>query len=230
MNIYYIHFMGNYFDITEFAKTKHGRITILKEVDPIIEIRKRPNGKPFKAKVRQCLCRCDCGKEWLVWLKYIKSGRTKSCGCLNADYKKKAKSHGMGGRYSKASEYIIWASMIQRCTNPNEKCFKHYGGRGITVCEAWRKFENFFADMGKRPGPEYTIDRKKTNGNYEKSNCRWTKKLVQMNNKRNNHRIEYNGRIKTIAEWSRETGINISTLKNRIRNNWPVERAMMPRF
>lgn len=101
--------------------------------------------------------------------------------------------HGHGRRDKKRSPtYRSWDKMIQRCTNPNDAHYSYYGGRGITVCERWRKFENFLADMGERPigpGRGFTLDRyPNKNGNYEPDNCRWATWTEQMNNTRRNQR------------------------------------------
>ena len=88
-----------------------------------------------------------------------------------------AKTHGM----SRTLTYRIWATMIQRCENPNDRKYKYYGGRGISVCEHWHKFENFCADMGVKP-EGMTLDRMNNNGNYRPRNCRWTTYKEQNNN------------------------------------------------
>lgn len=80
-------------------------------------------------------------------------------------------------------EYRVWAGMIQRCTNPNNPKYDHYGGRGITICKEWRKFKNFYSDMGPKPTPEHSIDRINNDGNYEPSNCRWTTTKIQNYNR-----------------------------------------------
>lgn len=88
--------------------------------------------------------------------------------------------HGM----RKTSEYYTWASMKTRCQNPKYKSYDYYGGRGIKVCERWQKFPNFLEDMGRKPAPEYTLDRIDSNGDYEPNNCHWVKIHHQAVNKR----------------------------------------------
>ena len=121
--------------------------------------------------------------------------------------------------------YICWGHISQRCINPKMKDFHKYGGRGITVCERWQKFENFLADMGERPGPEYSIDRIDNNGNYEPGNCRWATKMEQAKNTRQNRWLEYGGVRLHFADWARRLHINQSSLHRRIKA-WGVERAL----
>jgi hypothetical protein len=129
------------------------------------------------------LCRCDCGKQSRVIGYMLKSGKTQSCGCAHhEETQKRATTHGKWG----TSEYQSWHAMLQRCGNSKHKNYKYYGGRGIKVCERWLKFENFFADMGKKPTPKHSIERNETNDGYNPENCRWATTVEQNNNTRRN--------------------------------------------
>lgn len=122
--------------------------------------------------------------------------------------------------------YRSWHRMLQRCQNPNATQWKHYGGRGITVCERWSRFEYFLEDMGLRPD-KFELDRIDVDGNYEKANCRWVTHKQNMNNTRGNRQVTYNGETKTMTEWAASLGIKMQTLWARFEDGWTVERALM---
>ena len=122
------------------------------------------------------VCTCSCGNTTTARTHHLLQGRKLSCGCLY----KETRGHWTHGM-SKMPVYEVWQAMIQRCTNPRNARYNDYGGRGITVCDHWLKFENFYEDMGEPNG--LTLDRIDNNGNYEKSNCRWTTYEVQNNNR-----------------------------------------------
>lgn len=130
-------------------------------------------------------CLCDCGKTVNVSTTHLTNGHTVSCGCSKAERLTRANLiHGQASGGG-TSEYNSWKAMLQRCENPNDKDWPSYGGRGISVCDRWRNsFLAFFSDMGLRPGPEYSIDRKDNDGNYTASNCRWATPSEQRLNQR----------------------------------------------
>jgi len=120
---------------------------------------------------------------------------------------------------------MAWYAMHRRCYNPKCSGYINYGARGIKVCAQWSVFEIFYKDMG--PSPIGTsLDRKNNNKGYYKTNCRWATRVQQENNRRNNVRITFKGRTQTLAEWSRELGINHSTLHNRSIKGLALDRKL----
>lgn len=185
------------------------------------------SGPVTKARAQKYfLCRCDCGRERLVWQADLRSGGSK--GCRSCAVAKKNTTHGNTRRGRMTPEYRAWAHMIGRCEDGNDVSFANYGGRGISVCARWRaSFANFLDDMGRRPTPGHSIDRKDSNGNYEPGNCRWATALEQGGNKRNNHVLTVGNESLPIAEWSRRTGISAGLILARVaRLGWTPERAV----
>lgn len=134
---------------------------------------------------------------------------------------KKSRKHGM----SFTPTYKIWSGMTKRCTNPNYFLYARYGGRGIKVCERWKKFENFLADMGERP-EGMSIERMDNDGDYSPENCRWASRVEQANNMSSNRFLEFQGVRHTCAEWARKIGIRYATLQDRLRQGWSVEDTL----
>lgn len=140
-------------------------------------------------RIARWICRCDCGVITNPLSgSALRSGETKSCGCLRSDVTAwRNTKHGTAPRGKRAPEYNAWKEMRKRCNNPNYKDYKHYGGRGIQVCKRWASYENFLADMGEKPEPKrlYSLDRYPNNdGNYEPRNCRWATQKQQIANQR----------------------------------------------
>lgn len=135
----------------------------------------------------QWWCQCDCGNRTLVRASYLRTGHTRSCGCLRREAGERQGPdnivHGHRANSSRSPTYHTWLNMIARCDNPSAISYRYYGARGITVCERWRNFENFLADMGERP-PGKTIDRKDNDKGYEPGNCRWATPAEQVANRR----------------------------------------------
>lgn len=164
------------------------------------------------------LCRCVCGSEREFQGSDLVRGRTQSCGCIGRE---RSTTHGSYG----SAEYNVWASMVQRCLNPKNDAFPRYGGRGITVCERWRDFANFFADMGPRP-PGLTLERTDNARGYEPGNCVWATHRDQSLNRRSNVVLTHAGRSMTARQWADERGLSYTALVQRIRAGWPASKAL----
>lgn len=158
------------------------------------------------------VCICDCGREKTVLGMHLRAGRPKSCGCAtNAAISSGLRRHGMTG----SVEWRSWVAMRDRCMNPRNKAWKHYGGRGITVCQRWQEsFENFYADMGARP-PGTSLDRKDNSLGYTPENCRWATEEEQHNNKRSNVLVDLDGDVRTMAAWARHFKVPYAVVKAR---------------
>lgn len=158
-------------------------------------------------------CVCDCGSLVQYRGDLLKSGRRKSCGQHN------------DGR-SDTSEYSIWLTMRARCTNPKNHKFADYGGRGIRVCDRWLSFDNFLADMGPRPSPQHSLERKENSGNYEPSNVRWATAKEQANNTRGNRLITINGETRPMTAWLQHYKISKRAFYLRLSKGWNEADAL----
>ena len=166
-------------------------------------------------------CRCDCGNLKEIRGDKLRSGAAMSCGCLRAEVaKERNTTHGL----SRTREYYTWASMHRRCGDPNHRAYKHYGGRGVTVCPEWSDFLIFLSDMGERPS-ETTLDRVDNNRGYSKENCRWATWAEQVSNTRQTLVYTVKGETRTHAEWARELSISSSALSSRLKIGLSVEQA-----
>lgn len=179
-----------------------------------------------RGKETQWKCLCDCGAIGVFQANNLRSGHTKSCGCLKKISHNK--THGKSG----TRLYYIWHGMKNRCSNPTVRDYKSYGGKGVKVCEEWQDFQKFHdwayssgyiedAERGKT-----TLDRIDLNGNYCPRNCRWITNKEQQNNRSNNIFVTYNGKKQTLSQWSEKLGIPYLTLRKRIVElGWDTERA-----
>jgi hypothetical protein len=169
------------------------------------------------------LCKCDCGESVDVRGDHLRRGETISCGCMLVD-----RPNRPAGDPERRKVYRVWAKMISRCFNKDDRNYRRYGARGITVCDRWRNsFESFFADMGRRPTQDHSIDRINNDGNYEPTNCRWATRDEQAVNRRTNRIVEYDGDRLTVSQWSRKVGIKAGTLRHRLVNGWSAGDALM---
>lgn len=194
---------------------RFGRLTVVSEIS-----RHRTSGGNVQ---RRFLCRCDCGEERLIVAGSLRDGQ-RSCGCLKADViRRRCTKHGYAG----TRLYLIWNNMWRRCTEPTNDRYAQYGGRGIRVCERWKKFESFLADMGEPPAG-MTLDRYPDNdGNYEPANCRWATAKEQANNKQSSNPIVIDGVTRPITEWISLLGVNRSTIYRRIHRGMDARSALL---
>jgi hypothetical protein len=184
---------------------RFGRLVVLEQIAPTVEVK--------KTRVR---CLCDCGKETVVNHWCVMSGHTVSCGCAKGQLFKV--SHGK--RDSRT--YNIWCHMKARCVRETHQDFKHYGARGITVCDRWQTFENFLEDMGEAP-EGFSIERKDVNGNYEPSNCEWLLATEQPRNTRRTRYAILNGERMIFSDVARALGVSTS-----MPSNWYTGKRRIP--
>ncbi len=197
---------------------RFARLTVIGEADPYYS-----SGRAF----RRSLCVCDCGQKCVVNSSALKRGKTKSCGCFRKENTAKMRTthgHSTGGKMSRT--YKTWCSIIERCTNPNADNFKHYGGRGVIVCDRWLKFEPFLSDVGERPDGK-TIERIDNSKGYEPGNTRWATQLEQSHNKRNNRMFTFGGITACFSEMCRHFDVPESRTRKRLELGWGIGDAFL---
>lgn len=171
------------------------------------------------------LCKCECGNFAKTTITKLKSGHTRSCGCL----KKRNESDNYIAK-SKTRLYRIWIGMKTRCFNVKAGNYKYYGAKGVTICKEWvgdDGFENFkkwSLENGYKDG--LTIDRIDNEKEYSPDNCRWVTMKEQARNTSQVKMIEYNGENKSVPDWAESIGISAELLKKRIRDGWSIEKCI----
>ena len=189
-------------EVANLVGQHFGRLTV---------IRKHSKSNARKQALWECECSCGSENVVIVPTTSLRKEITRSCGCLRKETTiDRNNTHGL----TNTPEYGVWCRIKNRCYNEKEKSYHDYGGRGITMCDEWKEsFEAFYRDMGPRPSPEHSIDRRDNNKGYSKENCRWATLVEQANNRRDNLYFDFDGDRKTLTEWCREFGLNY----NRIR-------------
>ena len=208
------------YKIKDLVGLQFGYLTITARTESLL------SGKKWKAR---WLARCVCGKEITVIganLRLPSRHALKSCGCRRGEQLVAARgSHGMGLHPALQQ----WHGAKQRVTNPKNKDWRNYGGRGITMCEHWLlRFENFWQDMGPSFEPGLQLDRRDNEGPYAPWNCRWATIKEQANNKRPNVKIQTPWGIMTIAEAADKAGLKRITVYKRFNRGWSESRLLDP--
>lgn len=196
---------------------RFGMLTVVDDLGIVTRAKRNGEGE---WRQRVWSARCDCGQT--VEILQANFARQSSCGCKRstpegraaAGARARTHGHSSGGHLS--PEYMVWMGMIGRCTRPYTDSYDRYGGRGVTICDRWRTFANFAADMGPRPTGTQ-LDRIDNDGNYEPGNCRWATLEEQSNNRCNNVRIEIDGVTKTATQWARVAGVTDGCIYGRLK-------------
>lgn len=185
-----------------------GRLHVLKETS-----RDRWGNRRFE-------CRCECGQIREIRGTVLKRGESRSCGCLHRDnLRRRVTRHGHSRNNQTTPTYRSWRNMLDRCFSESSPNYKYYGARGIKVCQRWKSFENFIADMGERPVGMF-LDRVDNDGNYEPGNCRWSTARSQACNRRNTVTVVVDGVDRPLIEVCRERGLNYNAAHRRLRRGF----------
>lgn len=186
--------------------------------------------------IRLWRCKCDCGKEAVVAVNNLRSGHSKSCGCLSVETTGTLfRVHGL----TDTPEHLTWMDMKRRCSDPSRSDFERYGGRGTVVCEQWNaSFMSFLSAVGKKPTPLHSIDRIDSRGHYScgqcdecirngwTMNCRWATISQQCRNRRSNRFFEINGETMCLTDWCRKYGVGVGTARYRLSRGQSIEQAL----
>lgn len=196
--------------VKDISGLRSGKLTAIK-----------PTGRRRHGTEWECIC--DCGKTHIARSSKLTRGEVRSCGCTRGAA---LRTHGL----SKTPEYGAWMSMVLRCTNPLNNRWHTHGARGISVCQRWLdSFEDFLSDMGCKPHPNLSLERKDNDGNYTPGNCTWATSRDQADNRRTTIRIKIDGRVQSLKAWCRELSLPyLRTWKRIYMYGWSLERALQP--
>lgn len=212
---------SNYIDVTG---QQFGRLTVVKDLGIFIK-----DGTTKKNHYFLCRCSCENKTEIIVSLGHLRSGHTKSCGCLHEEHNKHGNpKHNLC--YNRL--YSIYYAMRKRCYKPSQPSYKNYGARGINVCELWlndfMEFYNWAMQNGYRDG--LSLDRIDVDKDYCPENCKWSTMNEQANNKTTTIYLTYKGETKTLTQWANKLGVNYRALYRRYNNGWDIDRIFEQPF
>ena len=180
----------------------------------------------FDSTLNKWICRCTCGNQHTTTTGHLNAKRTTRCWPCSVKARSQRQRYRRCPYRSKyPREVKRWYAMRNRCMNPNNIMYPHYGGRGITIAPEWNSFKQFITDMGPLPSPQHQIDRIDNDGPYCKANCRWATQLQQMRNNRRNRVLTFKGESHCMSEWAEILGLSYGGLKWRLRH-WSVEDAL----
>jgi hypothetical protein len=167
-------------------------------------------------------CVCDCGNRVVVRAMCLRSGGTQSCGC---GHKGRVITHGLWSKNIRL--YDIWRGMLRRCLDKDNKRYDNYGGRGISICEEWKDYPNFYSwALQNGYSDDLTIDRINVHMRYCPENCRWIEMRQQARNKTNSRKLTIGGRTMLLCDWAVLLDVKASTIQQRLRSGWSVEKAL----
>jgi hypothetical protein len=194
---------------------------------------------PCGEKAWLCQCQCLAIREIPVFKLTYQGRAPRSCGCLLDKRSRQPEAHDPDNPTRHIPEWRVWMGIKDRCFSPRHPYYQDYQGRGITMCERWRRsFVAFITDMQRRPGPKYTIDRIDNDGSYScgacadchahgwTANCRWATRIENAHNKRSNHWITANGETLILTDWARRLGATPARITSRIREWGDKVRAV----
>lgn len=198
------------------------RISLVgKRFGRLLVIEDAPSRPSTNGKRAQSLVHCDCGRKKVVGNAELKAGSTTSCGCY---WRKCHITHGHQCGFKKTRIYCAWDGMMQRCTNSNHKHFHRYGGRGIRVCEFWKKFENFVSEMGiGKKG--WSIHRIDNDAGYFLENCVWATHGFQMSHTCRSRIYTVMGYTDCLKNLCMRFAISYGTVQYRLRKGLSIEDA-----